>query len=444
MYKTSLIQKIAIVFLFFILVTIGNPITKTKASANLFNGSLYNLEKNKLSEKDRKEVFNTVWNTINEKYYDPNFNGVNWAGVKEHYKNLIDKANTDEDFYKLLTQMVRELHDSHTQFKSALQRQNRKKKQTVSIGLSIFEVENKSVVTKVEQGSEAEKAGIEPGMIVSSIDGEPIEKFIDKAKEEIGNSSSERALKLLIYREIIAGEPDSKVRLGFIRADKTTFETTLVRKIVSNAPKVTSQSFSSGFGYINFNFFRSPAEKLIKQELIKLRNTQGLIIDLRNNGGGFLGEGAEIASYFLSSTISLAKISARSSSKLSAIGLPEEIRVGSFESQVYNKPIVILINAATASTSEVFSQGLQESGRAKIIGSQSCGCVLGVLEHKEVKGGGELSISEIGFVSPKGYRLEGNGVVPDKSITLTINDIRNHKDLALEEAEKLLRENALK
>jgi C-terminal processing protease CtpA/Prc len=79
---------------------------------------------------------------------------------------------------------------------------------------------------------------------------------------------------------------------------------------------------------------------------------------------------------------------------------------------------------------------MQEQNRAYIIGTQSCGCVLGVLNHKRLKGGADLAISEIGFVTSKGRTLEGSGVTPDKPVAVTLADLQNQRDVALKEAEE--------
>ena len=64
--------------------------------------------------------------------------------------------------------------------------------------------------------------------------------------------------------------------------------------------------------------------------------------------------------------------------------------------------------------------------------------MLGVLKHRDLKGGGELAVSEIGFVTPAGKKLEGEGVTPDKSVTVTLKDFQSGRDAALEEAEAYL------
>ena len=83
---------------------------------------------------------------------------------------------------------------------------------------------------------------------------------------------------------------------------------------------------------------------------------------------------------------------------------------------------------------------MQETGRAKIVGTQTCGCVVGIHGGQGLKGGGVLNIAEVPWFTPKGRKLEGDGVIPDKQVTWTISDLRQKRDPALEEAERTLRE----
>src|SRR5919205_661062 len=70
----------------------------------------------RLTPKDRQEIFSDTWATINEKYYDPSFNGVNWRAVREHYRPAVEAARSDEDFYTVMKKTVGELRDAHTRF----------------------------------------------------------------------------------------------------------------------------------------------------------------------------------------------------------------------------------------------------------------------------------------------------------------------------------------
>jgi carboxyl-terminal processing protease len=102
--------------------------------------------------------------------------------------------------------------------------------------------------------------------------------------------------------------------------------------------------------------------------------------------------------------------------------------------------VTILVNEGSGSGSELFSAVMQESGRASVVGRQSCGCVLGISRFKKLKGGSELAVSELKYVSPQGRKIEGTGVTPNRVVALTLSDLQHHRDAALEAAEKALKE----
>jgi C-terminal processing protease CtpA/Prc len=178
----------------------------------------------------------------------------------------------------------------------------------------------------------------------------------------------------------------------------------------------------------------SPVGDQFESEFAMLKDSPGVIIDLRGiKGGDIKSVGLKIANHFFPSKVSFGKFINRSGEvpvgrSLSAKG----------DSQTYNGPVVILVDEATASAGEVFASGFQENLRAKVIGQQSCGCVLD-RDSKKVKGGGVLYFSHLGYISSKGRKLEGAGVVPDKTVKPTIAGLQEGRDLILEEAENILR-----
>src|SRR6266404_2883356 len=120
-----------------------------------------------LSAKDRIEVFETVWKTINEEYYNYNPAFADWATVRERYRPLVEATKNDDEFYALLNNMLLgELHDFHTGFAAP-------NEQSRSNGLSVNEVEGKIVVGRVEPYSDAVRAGVKPGMIVRKLNDKP-------------------------------------------------------------------------------------------------------------------------------------------------------------------------------------------------------------------------------------------------------------------------------
>ncbi|HET9530954.1 MAG TPA: S41 family peptidase, partial [Blastocatellia bacterium] len=384
-----------------------------------------------LSREDREEIFEDVWETVNEKYYDPRFNGVDWRGVRDRYRLRIYDAKSDDEFYLLIKQMVGELNDAHTRFHTPRERREREQLQATSTGISIFEVEQRPVVVGVDPTSEAARAGVEAGMIVLAIDGVPVESKVADARRQVAGTSSERAVLLRVYRRILDGESGTTVNLTLQRKNSTRFDVKVTRHVVSDGPTVKWRLLDSGYGYIRLNIWKSPIHKEFKKALEQLKNTPGLVIDLRGNPGGEAGEVVKIASYFFSRKVSFGRFLARSGKSIELFTDDDD--------QVYRSPVVILINEASGSGSELFAACMQENNRAIVVGRQSCGCVLGIAKFRKVEGGGELAVSELGYLSARGRRLEGSGVIPDETIALRIVDLQSNRDRTIEEAEGVLR-----
>lgn len=396
-----------------------------------------------LSVRERVEVFEKVWETIDERYYDPSFNGVDWRAVRGRYRHRVEAAAGDGEFYDLLNRMAGELRDAHTRVRSPRQSRERRNREATSAGVLLFEAEGTPVVFHVSPDSEAARAGVRPGMVVRTIGGRPAAEALDDARAETGPSSSERAARVLSYVRLVGGEPGSVFELGLTRADGTPLDVKLTRRTVPAAPRLDARLLPSGFAYVRFDRFRPPVARQLKEALTRFGDAPGLILDLRANGGGDGREGMKVAGYFFDEKVPVARLVTRTgrppSALMGLVSLPRVFEAGERGGRLYSNPVVVLVNEGTGSTSELIANALRERGRAYVIGTRSCGCVLGVLKHRELKGGGELSVSEVAFVTPEGRRLEGEGVAPDKSVTVTLRDLQAGRDLALEEAEGYLR-----
>jgi carboxyl-terminal processing protease len=394
-----------------------------------------------MSSKERTKVFDQVWRLVGEKYYDPNFNGVSWNSLRDQYRPQAQNARCDDGLYVILKEMAGALHDAHTRFRSPAERERARKLQATTPGLSISEVAGEPVVVNVEPDSEASRAGLEAGMVITSVDGLPFFQRVSQVREEVGDSSSIRARTLLTYYQVLAGEPGTNVRLGVQREDGSTFQVDLPRHTVPISPPLISRVLPSGYGYIKFDMFRDSVAKEFREELSKFRSAPGLIIDVRGNPGGDFNGVLGIANNFFAQKVSFGRIIARSgkapSLMLRILGVPSELEAGDSSGQVYTGPVIILVNEASGSAAEIFAAGMQENHRAGIIGRQTCGCVLASVAHS-VKGGGEIDISEFGIVTASGRKLEGVGVVPDVIVPLTLDDLRHHHDATLREAVAVL------
>ena len=386
-----------------------------------------------LSREDRIAIFEDVWKTINEEYYDPSFHGVNWQEVHNRYRPRIEAAKTDIELYSLFEVMLAELRDAHTLFSHPRAQADSTFQPTGSVGITLGEAENRTLIVTVEPNSDAARAGVKPGMVLRTVNGKPVEELYAEIRSQFAGSSTERSMKTVMQGALLYG--------GFLGASRTfgiegfdakVFDVPIVHfgKRAPEAPSLTARRLPSGDGYIGFDGWKPPVDDQFKTELAKLSDTPGLIIDLRGNGGGQDDILLNIASIFFPNEVSFGSFKKRG-------GVVENIFTHKTQ-QTYNGPIVILVDDISASASEVFTVSMQENARARFIGRQTCGCVLGQSSKNE-KGGGTLKWSARSYNSPRGRILEGTGVVPDETISLTISDLRHGSDVALEAAENALR-----
>ncbi len=399
-----------------------------------------------LTPKGREQVFEKVWKDVDEHYYDPEFGGVNWKEIHQRYLPLVQAAKDDKDFYSILDRMTAELHDAHTRFSSPEQWKNHEKHVGVSVGFRPGYVEDKVAVLDVFPESNAAHAGIEAGMIVTALDGQPTADRLAEAAKTVLPSSSERVTKLRILSNVFAAPLETPFAASLERADGSVFEVKFARQILSDAPRVAATKLSSGFGYIRFDEFQPSLVKDFRTALENLRTTPGLILDLRRNSGGVGATLEAMEGFFFDRrTLFERRMSRKEVTASERDGRhTEEMQyfVGKKGAQIYAGPVVILVSEYSASATEVFAAGMQDSGRATLVGSQSCGCVLGITHERVMKGGGVLEISEILWFSPKGRKLEGEGVIPDKAVHPTIASLEEKRDVVLEEGERVLKEKA--
>jgi carboxyl-terminal processing protease len=387
---------------------------------------------------DRREIFEQVWATINEKYYDASFNGVDWPRVKKKYSARLETAASDRLFYALLDRMAGELRDSHTRVYSPADRERRRNQKRASVGLGLKTVDGRLVIFSVAPDSEAARAGLRPGMIVRAVNGRPIKSALAEARRSVGVSSSGRATELRVFSQLLTGEPETILNLELTDAAGKPQKFALTRRVISAKPSVETRILPSGAAYLKFGQFDEALEKQIEQALRDFKDAPSLILDLRANRGGDGEVGLRFAGYFFNDQVTVAKIVTRSG-RPPIPEMPMTLETGTRDAQLFSRPVVILVSEATASTAELISNALQEQKRAVVFGTNSCGCVLAFLDYKPLRGGGDLTLSEFGFVTPQGKKLEGRGVTPDRIVPLSLKDLQTGRDPVLEQAEAYLK-----
>lgn len=396
-----------------------------------------------LDAEARVRAFEFVWSTIDEHYHDPNFNGVDWRAVGERYRPLAIAAKDDDAFWDVLDRMTGELRDSHTRVESPRRVELRKHDQSISLGFYFLPVEDRLAVVSVNHESDAWWAGVRPGMVIARIDGEPAAEAFGRLLSQERYDSTDRARNLRAVRRIIFGEVGTSVAFTFERADGTRFDVSLKRRRLEYRAGATHRILPTGFGYVRLGNWNVSVAMRAVEGLEHLAKTPGLVIDLRGNPGGSVHAVNEMLEKFFTKRTELGRTTTRTGRPVSLLfGAVEIIRLHRTvkgDPDAYQGPVVILLDALSASGSELFAGSMQAAHRAKIVGEPSCGCLLGYLGYAYVPGGAELAYSEVGFVMSNGKRIEGEGVIPDEAVPTTLADLQLGRDRALERAQELLR-----
>ncbi len=358
--------------------------------------------------KENLRVFDRVWSLVQDAHYDVKLQGVDWQAAGLKYGAEAAAATDEKSLYAALNDMVGLLKDSHTHALTPAQAEERRTQVRPRTGFNMTRAEGRWVVNELLPGSPAENAGVKPGWIVVSRNGEPLGERNDFRPRE--------------------GEV---AQWGFLDATDQPVTLSLVARILSIKPRQDVRVLAGGFVYLRFDGFDTTDRRWLSDQLKAHRDAPGVVVDLRRNpGGGTISLGISIGEFFDHSVDCGAFITRggyRSGKSSWQIG-----------SARYAGKVAVLVDGATGSAAEIFSAVLQEHGRATIVGRKTAGAVLASWFHS-LPDGGELQLSRFDYVTPKGRRLEVNGVEPDVPVVRTLADLRAGRDPDLAAALEALR-----
>ena len=385
----------------------------------------------------RLAVFDDAWETIEDRYYDPSFNGVNWQAKRESFRPAAAKATSTHEFYELMRQMIASLRDAHTRVYSPDEKFDWWNPRFVTVGLAVREIGDLPVVLQVDPNSAAARTEIRTGDVIASIDNVPVAKFIEQRLESSGAGVDEHAR----YRAIASmfdGPAGTPVKVGWTNRDGKTKSAVLPRYWTERQLGFSMQR-KGKLAILRIDAFtQSVALDFSKALPPAIAGAEGIVLDLRANGGGDAEAMADVASLFLDDGVNLGRFADRSGA--------------SFELQTYSKrlwrvpqlsqiklPLVVLTSESTSSAAEIMAAALQARRRARVIGTTTCGCVLAIRNRHALPDGGVLDVSEFDYRTASGVRLQDRGVTPDELTRLTRSDIYSRRDPTLEAAKKFFK-----
>ena len=394
------------------------------------------------TREGRLIVFDETWRVIRERYYDPALHGLDWDDLRARLRPLAAEARGETEFYTVLRRLTSRLRDAHTRVFSPDERFDWQRPTYISTGVSLREIAGEIVVTQVERESEAERGGVRAGDELLEIEGEPaVTVFARSLKEEVGASTDVTARQHAAAR-LLKGARDTFVTAVFATGSGRETKKIRLRRVLQNRPPALRVQKAEGFPVVNFNIFVPEIASELMRALRRgeLRTARGLIIDLRDNGGGQAETMTDIASAFLPQGTNLGEFTDRDGRIASTPQTRAAMLFAADAVAEFRGAVVVLTSTRTASAAEIFAAALQESKRASVVGERTCGCVLAIRRRHTLPDGGLLDISEMDFRTARHTRLEGAGITPDELVQPTRRDLREGRDPALERAVRILRE----
>jgi len=340
------------------------------------------------------DIFWETWNTLEANFLNP------------------DKIKVKEQIYGATRGMVSSVGDPYTVFMNP--KETSDFEESISgafegIGAEIAIKNEKLTIVAPLKGSPAELAGIRSGDIVLGIDGEPTFGIsIEKAIMKIRGPEGEKVV-LTIYRE----------------GEKKPIEITIVRdKIILES---VEWEMKDDVAFITISQFGTDAATEFQEAVneILLQNPRGVIIDLRNDGGGLLDVCLKIATEFFDQK-TIVKTKGR---KFGDSGDIMSGRDGAF----LDMPVVVLVNRGSASASEIFAGAIQDHARGLVLGETTFG--KGSVQNVIPLGdGSSLKVTIAEWLTPNGRSINKTGIEPCEAIEVTEEDYEAKRDPVLERA----------
>ena len=387
------------------------------------------------------DSFELVWSTVRDRSPDATLHGLNWQAVHDSTRPRIADARSMDEVRGILTDMLAKLKTSHYAIIASDLYEplaDSAPAADATPGFTPVVIDGKAVVGSVEPDSPAARAGIHPGMVLDGIDGAKVSGMLRLA-DNVKDQETQRIVARSVARKL-DGPADEPVQLDLVDENGATKHIAIDRtqakgKLVSfgNLPATRllfqSRRLDGGAGYIRFNEFLDPVSIMPQFEaaVTEFAKAPGIILDLRGNPGGIGVMAMGIAGFFID----------KAGQKLGEMKMREAtLKFVIFpRAETYAGPLAILVDAGSASTTEILAQGLQDLKRARIFGTRTAGAAL-PSDIIRLPNGDGFQYAQASYTSDRGRVLEGNGVTPDVEVKQTQQALAMGHDLVIDAAEQ--------
>lgn len=326
------------------------------------------------------------------------------ARVRSDYVVEVEDGELIEDAINGMLQSL-DPHSSYVNSEDFQRLQEQTSGRYVGVGMEVTQEDGYVKVVSPIDGSPAKEAGIKSGDYITEIDGKTV----------LGLSLTEAV-------NVIRGKAGESVTLTIARIDEEPQDITLVRREVDR--EVVTSEIKDGVPYIRISQFNEKAAPGLAEAITKLRREvdgklPGVVLDLRTNPGGLLDQSIKISSAFLDGGEVVSTRGRDGSDQQSYDADPGQLLKG--------VPVVVLIDEASASASEIVAGAIQDRGRGVVMGMTSFGKG-SVQSLIPLRGGrdGALRLTTQRYYTPSGRSIQGTGIDPDLFVSSYPNDGEDH------------------
>lgn len=332
--------------------------------------------------------------------------------LKSKYDGELDMQKLQDGLNQGLVEAAGDPYTTYMSAKEAAEFESDMNGTFSGIGAELGKRNDQLVVIAPIDGSPAKEKGIRAGDVIATINGEDTEGLsVDAAVNKI------------------RGEAGTDVKLGIVRGDEK-LDVTITRAQIS-VPSVKWEVLPSNIGYMQITRFSDDTARLANQaaQEFKAKNVKGVVVDVRNNGGGLLSSSVDVSSLWLNNKVVVQeKQSGKVTSTLKSGNNPI----------LEGIPTVVLINEGTASASEILAGALHDHKAATLIGEKTFGKG-SVQELVDLPGGAKLKVTIARWYTPNGKNIDKEGIKPDTEVKLTPEDFNANRDPQKDQASQQLK-----
>ena len=303
--------------------------------------------------REKMEVFQQAWGYLRDQFFDPNFNGVDWNAVRAEYEPLIAGASTADEMRRLLNLMVGELNSSHSGVGAGGAPAPATGRLGVRFDRAEFETSGKLRVTEAIQLGPASVAGIKPGDTIEAVDGVRLE----------AHTNLDALLDYKIGKRVLLTVSGKDVPV--LPVDLATEKALLYRQWVNDNRAYVAKVSGGKLGYVHMQDMSEQSLERLHLDLdAENQSRQGVVIDIRNNSGGFVNAYA------------LDIFTRRPYLKMTERGKPQAPARAVLGQRALEAPTVLVTNQHSLSDAEDFTEGYRALKLGKVVGEPTAGWII--------------------------------------------------------------------